>query len=77
MAGFGWFFKYISNDKLRMWVKFLYCAACAVVIVMVCQEVHWSNSQYIAALFFGYFAKLIWKPAGSPNDYLAVYWLYI
>jgi H+/Cl- antiporter ClcA len=51
---FGWFFNYIPNYNVRMWVKFLYCAAMAIAIVVCATMSNYTELKYIGALFFGY-----------------------
>ena len=58
----GWFFKYIKNDKLRMWVKFFYCIAVIIAFPVVADSQKYPEAKFIGSLLFGYTCFCVWGP---------------
>jgi len=67
---------YVKNYDLRMWLKFLYCAAFAIACVVGATFSTFTEAKYIGALFFGYTSQRVWK-TDKPTKLLATYWMFI
>jgi len=61
MGLLGWFFKFIKNDQLRIYMKFLYCILSSISFVIMEEYNPVHDVKYICALFFGYTLNRVWN----------------
>lgn len=72
----GWFFKFIQNPTLRLYMKLLYCIIGAMVLVIIEEHAGTKDCKYIAALFFGYTLFRFWG-MDKPSKHIAWFWFFI
>lgn len=72
----GWFFKFIKNPTLQIYMKLLYCIVGAMVFVIIEEHAGTKDCKYIAALFFGYTLFRFWG-MNKPSKHIAWFWFFI
>ena len=56
----GYFFKYIKNDRIRIYAKLAFCISGAIIFVIIEEYSGTKDTKYMAALFFGYTCFRFW-----------------
>jgi NhaP-type Na+/H+ or K+/H+ antiporter len=72
----AWPFKFIKNNKIRIYSKLLFCIIGAMVFVIIGYEADAADAKYIAALSFGYTCFRFWG-TDKPAKEIAWFWFFI
>jgi hypothetical protein len=72
----AWPFKFIKNDKIRIYLKLLFCVIVAIVLVIIGSKANAPEAKYIAALSFGYTCFRFWG-TDKPSKEIAWFWFFI
>jgi NhaP-type Na+/H+ or K+/H+ antiporter len=73
----SYFFNFLKKyPTLNMYMKSVYCMGCAILFVLVGEEIKYTNSKYIAGLTFGYVSYRMWGE-DKPTAELGWVWFFI
>jgi NhaP-type Na+/H+ or K+/H+ antiporter len=56
----GWFFKYIPNKTVRIWMKYLYCMMLVIGFPVTSEVTGFTEIRFIGILFCGYTLFRVW-----------------
>ena len=63
-------------NELNMYLKTIYCIGCAILFVLVGEDIKYTNSKYLASLTFGYVSYRMWGE-DKPTSELGWVWFFI
>jgi len=72
----GWFFKFLSNFKYVMFLKFIWCIIMVFGFPFAADFDGYPHAKFIAALFFGYSSYRVWGEE-KPSAELYRFWFYM
>lgn len=66
------------EEKTKFWllIKFFVMLLVAISTPLICNAIHFEESKFIMIIFFGFFAKEVWKEEGKPEEELAFFWIF-
>jgi solute carrier family 9B (sodium/hydrogen exchanger), member 1/2 len=76
LALFGWFFKFIKNDTLRINLKLAFCVFGAICFVIFEEHASSHDAKYVSALAFGYTCFRLWEQ-DKPAKEIAWFWFFM
>jgi type III secretory pathway component EscS len=69
----GWTFKFIKNESLRTWVKFIWCFMVVLSFAIGSDVANYSEAKFIGSLLFGYTSFRVWG-LDKPTAHLNFWW---